>query len=162
MYIHLRNLIVLFLLGWYTSTQGILSSWSFFWMMYIHLRNLIIIFFLLDDVHPLKEFYRLNLSFGWCLCFLGYVHSLRNRRMIRIHGALSNTFIWLKSKDNAYSWVKIVAHNTSLDVPHSKGEVACSRPDPLDGSFLNGNSGRLYTVLPRLALVCLVSGLLLQ
>ena len=41
-------------------------------------------------------------------------------------------------------------------------EVACSHPNPLGGNFLGKNSGRPCRVLPRLVLICLVLGPLLQ
>ena len=76
MYIHLRNLIVLF----------------FLWTMYIHLRNLIVLFFLWTMFIHLRNLIVLFFS-GRCLCFLGYVHSWRKKKITRIHGSLNNTFI---------------------------------------------------------------------
>ena len=56
----------------------------------------------------------------------------------------------------AYNWAVIPIRNTSLDARHSTDEVACFRPSPPGGNFLDENSGRPYRVLPRLVLACLV------
>ena len=61
-----------------------------------------------------------------------------------------------------YKWATVPIHNTSLDVQHSKNEVTCSHPNLLGDRFLTENSGRLYRVLPMLALTCLVLDPLLQ
>ena len=52
--------------------------------------------------------------------------------------------------------------NTSLDVRHSMDEVVSFPLSLPDGSSPSVNSGRLYKVLPKLGLVCLVLDPLLQ
>ena len=62
----------------------------------------------------------------------------------------------------AYNWTMVSIHNTFLGAQHSTDEVAYSRPNLLGGNFLGKNSGRPCRFLPRLVLICLVLGLLLQ
>ena len=62
----------------------------------------------------------------------------------------------------AYNQAMVPSRDTSLDVRHSTDEAAYFLLNLLVGNFPVVNSGRLYRVLPRLDLACLVLYLLLQ
>ena len=56
----------------------------------------------------------------------------------------------------AYKWTIVPICNTYLDAQQSKDEVTCPHPNLPSDSFLTENSGRPCSVLPMLALTCLV------
>ena len=63
---------------------------------------------------------------------------------------------------SVYNLIIVLIRNTSLGAQHSMGEVACSHPNPPGGNFLGESSGLPCKVPPRLVLICLVLGSLLQ